>query len=185
MLIDHYLPLFQFREQHEILADASPGALLDAAAQPQSSEDPWARRFIALRELPGRLAGVQGLQDTPPFGLGNFVPLGRDGDRELAFGLLGKFWQADYGLMPVADASAFSLQQTPGVAKLVLNFSTSEDASGRTRLHTETRVYCNNRHALLRFTPYWWLIRPVSGLIRKRLLARINQTAQQALSNPA
>lgn len=183
MLIDHYLPLFQFREQHEMRADASPATLLDAAAQPQTSEDPWARRFIALRELPGRLAGVQGLQNTPPFGLGNFVPLGRDGDRELAFGLLGKFWQADYGLMPVADASAFSQQQTPGVAKLVLNFSTSLDASGHTRLHTETRVYCNNRQALLRFTPYWWLIRPVSGLIRKRLLARINQTAQQLKTN--
>jgi hypothetical protein len=185
MLIDHYLPVFQFREQHHMQADAPPGALLDAAAQPQTSEDPWARRFIALRELPGRLSGARGLQHTPPFGLGNFVLLGRDGDRELAFGLLGKFWQADYGLMPVADASAFSQQQAPGVAKLVLNFSTSEDASGRTRLHTETRVYCNNRLALLRFTPYWWLIRPVSGLIRKRLLVRINQVAQQSLTDIA
>ena len=31
--------------------------------------------------------------------------------------------------------------------------------------------------ALRSFTPYWWLIRPVSGLIRRRLLTRIHRVA--------
>jgi hypothetical protein len=30
------------------------------------------------------------------FGIGDFMPLGRDGDREIAFGLVGRFWQRDH-----------------------------------------------------------------------------------------
>jgi len=51
---------------------------------------------------------------------------------------------------------------------------------GRTRLLTETRVHCVDAGARRRFTPYWWLIRPVSGLIRRRLLARIDDAALRA-----
>ncbi|SEA49031.1 hypothetical protein [Variovorax sp. YR216] len=42
---------------------------------------------------------------------------------------------------------------------------------------TETRVQCVDRSALRHFTPYWWVIRPVSGLIRRRLLARIGDAS--------
>ena len=54
------------------------------------------------------------------------------------------------------------------------------DAGGGTWLLTETRVWCTDRAALLRFTPYWYLIRPVSGLIRHRLLARVRDAALAA-----
>ncbi|MCA4125719.1 hypothetical protein LDY98_05140, partial [Pseudomonas aeruginosa] len=46
-------------------------------------------------------------------------------------------------------------------------------SAGATLLHTETRVFCPDRASRLRFTPYWVAIRPVSGLIRRRLLAGI------------
>jgi len=114
------------------------------------------------------------------FGLHNFTPLGRDGDREIALGLVGEFWQADYGQTPIDDADAFTQFNAPGVAKLVLNFSTEATGDGRTWLRTETRVFCNDRACLRRFAPYWWLIRPVSGLIRMRLLTRIGDAAQAA-----
>jgi hypothetical protein len=44
-------------------------------------------------------------------------------------------------------------------------------------LHTQTRVFCTDEASLRRFRPYWLLIRPVSGLIRRRLLARIAAAA--------
>ena len=181
-LIDQLLPRYQFSEKHQLLTSAAPAALLDAALQPEISDDPWTRRFIQLRELPdriwGTLGGSSGLQRQPAFGIHNFTPLGRDGDQEVAIGLVGKFWQADYGQARIASADAFTQFAEPGVAKLVLNFSTEAAGDGRTWLRTETRVFCNDRASLLRFTPYWWLIRPVSGLIRRRLLARIRDTAR-------
>lgn len=42
-------------------------------------------------------------------------------------------------------------------------------------------AFCNNRASMLRFTPYWWFVRPVSGLIRRRLLKRIRDAAHPGL----
>lgn len=177
-LIDSYLPVFQFRERHALIAAASPGQLLDAAQRPGATEDPWAKRFIQIRELPDRLLGAlgarSGLNQRRAFGVDDFIPLGRDADRELAFGLIGRFWQRDYGLVRLSEPEAqFAGYTETSVGKLVLNFSTEVLPDGRTRLSTETRVQCVDSGALRRFTPYWWLIRPVSGLIRRRLLVRI------------
>lgn len=180
-LIERLMPQYQFSEKHQLLTAAQPAALLDAVLQPGVSDDPWARRFIQLRELPDRLRGALGghshLSTQAPFGIDNFTLLGRDGDREIALGLVGKFWQADYGQVRMAGPDHFAAFNEPGFAKLVLNFSTRPDAGGGTWLHTETRVFCNDRASTLRFTPYWWLIRPVSGLIRQRLLARVRDAA--------
>jgi len=189
MLIDHYVPVWQFAERHEILVDIAPALLLDVATRPSVTDDPWMRLFIRLREFPARLLsrlGLRGqLDDQPPFGLANFLLLGRDDDREIAFGLLGKFWRPDYGLITVPNPEAFHRFSEPGVAKLVLNMSAEIMGDGRVRLATETRIFCNNRKSTLCFTPYWWLIRPVSGLIRRRLLARICSSASGSAGNPA
>jgi hypothetical protein len=73
----------------------------------------------------------------------------------------------------------FEALNIAGVPKLVLNFSVETSTHDRIWLHTETRVYCNDRTSLIRFVPYWWIIRPVSGLMRRRLLARIRDGAAQ------
>jgi hypothetical protein len=45
-------------------------------------------------------------------------------------------------------------------------------------LVTHTRVHCPDEAQRRRFAPYWFAIRPVSGLIRQRLLRRIAQLAR-------
>lgn len=179
-LMNLYLPRYQFAEEHSLYVPASPARVIDAANQPEVIDDPIARRLIALRELPNRLAGRLGfastLQQRPAFGLANFTPLGRDGESELAFGLAGRFWQSDYGLVTLADAPAFAALDATGLAKLVLNFTTRPEGQG-TRLTTRTRVWCGDDAARRRFTAYWMLIRPASGLIRRRLLRRVHDAA--------
>lgn len=182
-LMARYLPRFQFAEEHSLHVPASPARVLDAAGQPDVVDDPLARRLIALRELPNRLAGRFGfasaLQSRPAFSLANFTPLGRDGDRELAFGLAGQFWRADYGLVPLADAQAFAALDAAGLAKLVLHFTVQPEGAG-TRLTTRTRIWCGDDAARRRFNAYWLLIRPASGLIRRRLLRRVHDAAVAA-----
>jgi hypothetical protein len=180
-LIDRYLPVFQFRERHQLVVDARAEGLIDAAMVPENTDDPWVRTFIQLRELPDRLLAKFGrrsaLAEQTGFGLGNFTFLGRDSDREIAFGLVGKFWRLDYRLEHITDPQDFDSFVAAGVPKLVLNFSVELQDDGRKTLVTETRVFCNDRRSRLCFLPYWSVIRPVSGLMRLRLLSRIRDAA--------
>ena len=179
-LMTRYLPRYQFAEEHSLYVPASPTRVIDAASRPDVVDDPVTRRLIALRELPSRLAGRLGfassLQQRPAFGLADFTPLGRDGERELAFGPAGRFWQSDYGLVALPDASAFAALDPAGLAKLVLNFTAQPEGQG-TRLTTRTRVWCGDDAVRRRFTAYWLLIRPASGFIRRRLLRRVHDAA--------
>lgn len=183
-LIDRYLPHYQFVERHALHVQAAPGALLDCAADPTVAQDPFIDRCTAMREAPSRLLARLGFASrlpARPFGLEDFTRLGREGDAEVAFGLAGRFWQADYGLVRLADAQAFAQADDPafvGAARLVLNFTAQPLPDGRTLLATETRVHCADAATRRRFLPYWLLIRPVSGLIRRRLLQRMAAAAQ-------
>jgi hypothetical protein len=179
--LDRWLPDFQFTETHARMTRASAGACLNAAACLDPADDALIRAALALREAPGRLLEALGrpgtLQRRPRFGLHDFLLLERDADRSLSFGLAGAFWQADYGLRPLATPQAFSALREPGIVRLALSFHTEPLTTG-TRLTTTTRVECPDAISLRRFRPYWWLIRPVSGLIRRRLLSHVCQRAE-------
>ena len=185
-LLSYYLPFYQFKERHEVFVGAAPSVLLNVVTHPGVATDPWIRTFIDVRELPGRLLGKfrkgGALTNQPPFSIDNFLMLGRDTDHEIAFGLLGRFWKPDYGLVSVNSPGEFHRFNETGVAKLVLNLSARVMDDGRTRLTTETRIFCNDRESNTYLTLYWWLIRPVSGLIRRRLLARICKFATDGVN---
>lgn len=173
--LDHYLPDYQFQETHSRIIAATPERVIDAAEAYRPESDPFFRRMILLRELPMRLLGRQ--QNRAPFGLQDFTRLQRQ-DSQLVYGLAGRFWQSDYGLVSIADGAAFRDFDRPGIARLALGFSAIALDNGTCRLTTETRVYCPDRASRVRFAPYWYVIRPVSGLIRQRILAGIKSIAE-------
>jgi len=181
-LLQRFLPDFQFSESHDITIQAPPAAVLDAALKVDLSDDPLVATLLKMRGWPGRIRSAFGAPmrvDTwNGFGLTNFVPLGRDADREVAFGLIGQFWQSAGGLVAVASPDAFAGYCEPGVAKLVMNFSVEPQGSA-TRLVTNTRVHCPDAASRRRFTPYWLLIRPASGFIRRRALKRVKALAER------
>lgn len=179
-LLDKYLPVYQFSERHDVLVDGPPRAVLDAVQAYDRSGDRFVQLMTTLREWPGRMLtglGFTGTSRTTTFAKSDFVPLDRDGDREMAAGLAGRFWRLNYGLVPLADAAAFEAFAKPGNAKLVLGFL-AEPRGDQTHLVTETRVYCPDRISLLRFTPYWLVIRLPSGLIRRRFLNAVKRTVE-------
>lgn len=164
MLSDGYLPTYQFAERHQRQIAASAAQVMRA-----------------LQQLPTRLAARLGqhnaLAQRPPFGLHEFTLLACNSE-EIVWGLAGDFWRGDYGLRSVADAAAFTaLTQVP---RLVLSFSIRPLAADRVWLHTETRVCCPDRGSYYRFLPYWYLIRPVSGLLRQRALRAVATLASTA-----
>jgi len=180
-LIDKYLPESDFRETHSREVLASPEIVMETVLAYKPDSDPLFRSAIALRELPMRMLSVLGSKHeaaTAPFGFSNFTLLESWLGRELAYGLVGRFWRSDYGLVPIADGAAFQVFETPGVAKLVLGFSATSQGNGKTKLVTETRVFCPDRDTYRSFAPYWYLIRPVSGLIRARTLKSIQRASE-------
>ncbi|WP_433866348.1 hypothetical protein [Ralstonia wenshanensis] len=179
-LLHTFLPEHQFSEQHRIRVNAAPGRVLDMVSQLDVTDFPLARMFLHLRAIPARIAAAMGRPNArridAGFGLHDFTVLGRDGDREFALGLVGRFWEAAGGLVRV-EASAFRAFSEPNIAKLVMTFVAEPDGAG-TLLTTRTCVHCSDTPARRRFTPYWVLIRIPSGLIRRMMLQRIKQLAE-------
>lgn len=162
-----YLPAHHFGERHEAVIGAGAQEVLAALPALDTLDDPLIRRMIWLREWPNRLLS-RGME-VVPFGLHAFTLLEQSA-AGLAYGLVGRFWRLDYGLEAIADGAAFRVFDRPGVAKLVMSFEAHPLPDGRTRLVTETRIFCPDRASWLRLLPYWLVIRPVSGLIRRRIL---------------
>jgi hypothetical protein len=180
-LLATYLPDYSFREVHSCIIVASTDTVINAAAGYSPETDPFFRKMIGLRELPMRFASfLRGTQAQlpQPFGMHNFALLERRDGSHLAYGLVGRFWRPDFGLVAIKDGNAFLRFDTPGVAKLALGFSAIRQADGATLLVTETRVFCPDRSSWLKFAPYWYVIRPFSGLIRHRILGAIKSKSE-------
>ncbi|MDB0513753.1 hypothetical protein LBW60_10425 [Ralstonia solanacearum] len=181
-LLDTCLPRHQFSEHHQIRIAAPPGRVLDVIPRLNTADFPLVKLFLQLRALPARVAAFAGVETgtrriDATFGLHDFTVLGRDGDRECAFGLVGRFWEPAGGLIRVA-ADDFPGFSEPGVAKLVMTFIAEAGDGGGTVLTTRTCVHCPDEATRRRFAPYWYLIRVPSGLIRRMLLRRIRQLAE-------
>ena len=204
--LDDGLPSWHFAETHHRDSVAGPEALLNAAQAWRPEADRLIGAAMAVREAPARLASAlgwrSGLADRPRFGKDDFVLLGREGDRALAYGLAGRFWQPAYGLRRLPDGAAWRAFSAAGEAKLLLGFEVhalpdppcvSAPVAPRWRLTTVTRIHCPDPAARRRLGLYWLAIRPVSGIIRQRMLAQVcalaeagvSQSSQAAPSEPA
>ncbi len=175
-LSSRYLPVHHFAERHAITIRANAAAIQNAVAGLDPADDVLIGRLIQLREIPGRLFGRTGSE--APFGIHTFTLLART-DNEVAYGLVGRFWTADFGLEAIPDGAAFQAFDRNDAAKLVMNFETQALGEGRTLLTTRTRIYCADRASRIKLLSYWMLIRPVSGLIRRRIL-RLVKTKVEA-----
>jgi hypothetical protein len=107
-----------------------------------------------------------------------FVVLDRGGD-ELVLAALGRPWARGGGRAPLlaeqSDPTSFFVEFTePGWAKMIANFRVTGG-----ELTTETRVLLTDEQSRRAFGRYWLLIRPFSGLIRRRWLAAIVCRANQ------
>jgi hypothetical protein len=179
-LMEKFLPHYQFSERHQTTVQCGPGELLDIVQSFEPPQDRLTEIVMFARQLPARLLRWVARSQVPPpapFTLANFIPLARDGDREIVAGLVGKFWRPDFGLLVIGNPSEFLACNPPRTAKLVIGFL-AEQVGGATLLTTETRVYCPDRYSLIMFAPYWVVIRPVSGLLRRRALGSIRRIAE-------
>ena len=173
-LTDDFLPCFEFYERHEGVIAAPRSRLFAIIPTLTVADDLIVRALLTIRDAPARLIGKV---STKPFGLYRFTLLAQN-ENEMVFGLCGRFWRADFGLIGIENGAAFKAFREPGVPKLLMSFSMETIEGGATRVITETRVHCPDAPAKCAFAPYWFVIRGASGIIRRRMLSTIARRAK-------
>jgi hypothetical protein len=90
---------------------------------------------------------------------------------------VGHFWRPHFRLVFMGGLSEFVDFNAPRTAKLAIGFC-AEQVGDATRLTTETRVHCPDRYSFMMFSPYWLMIRPFNGILRRRALNAIRKLAE-------
>ncbi len=187
MLIDQYLPAYEFSELHSVIINAPPERAYTALKELTVADlSPLIFLLLDIRSLPGRIIhkGGSGSFHGGPFleqlYQGGFIPLGEMPGEEIVFGLIGQFWKLFGGVDPqVPDAPAFLTFDDPAFAKVAANLAISVDENGRTRCLTETRIHVPERSTRRKFAFYWRVISMGSAIIRRLWLRAIKRKAER------
>jgi hypothetical protein len=189
MLIDEYMPRFEVRERHGIIVRASPEETYRALWEADLAASRIVGLLLAMRAVPAALArGLAGARELRSRGLKPFSlrRMGEHGFRileerpgeEVVIGLEGRFWTPS-GELATPGAEQFrSAPPAPGSARAAWNFHMERLPNGASSLRTETRVLCADQRARRRLLPYWYLIRPWSGMIREAMLREVRRVAE-------
>ncbi len=192
MLIDEFMPRYDVVERHAIEVPGSPLAAYDALLRMDFTASGIVRVLEAIRTFPAAVAGWRAGASRGPrkartladLETAGFVRLAAVPGSEIVLGIEGRFWTLDGGrCSPPAAAFRTSAPQ-PGTARGVWNFAFHAIDPTRTLVTTETRVLCADTYARRRFLPYWYVIRPGSGLIRRALLRQLRDALAQRAGAP-
>lgn len=183
MLIDRYLPTYEWNEVHSTEIRAAPAAVLAALRAVTAREMRLVGLLLRLRTLPARVFGQRRSvrREGPVLEeiLRSAFVLLAENESEMVVGTIGKFWQLAATHAEFTDGEAFVAFAAPGRARAVMSFSLSDAGGGWTRLSTETRVATTDAGARRRFGAYWLLVRPGSGLIRILWLRAVKTRAEE------
>ncbi|MEO6456981.1 MAG: hypothetical protein ABIO92_01710 [Chloroflexia bacterium] len=189
MLIDKFLPTYEFNEVHTIRVNASPEVVYRAIKNVTAEEIPLFGALMGLRALPVRLTGkVMRASDDDNEPLLNyvlkssFVLLTEAPNHELVVGTIQKFWQASGGLPPerITTTQQFMEFAALDYGRAVLNFAIAPARSGAgCKVRTETRIHIPDPQARRKFAAYWFFIQPGSAIIRRAWLWAIKKRAER------
>jgi hypothetical protein len=183
-LLDHFVPVYQFKEFHSIRVVASRDQVYRAIQQTTAGEIFLFRTLTWIRRL-GR-AGSDGILNAPEnrplldvATSTSFLKLAEEPGHEFVVGTLVI---APAGFRPKPDPTPedFKSLQQPGFALAAMNFRVEEAGPGACTVTTETRVYATDAAVRRKFARYWRVIYPGSALIRRMWLRAIKTRAEAA-----
>lgn len=194
MLIDRYLPDFDVTLiEHTVVEADVPttwAALTDLDLM--QVHTPLLDAAMFVRSLPDRVAGWSGRArpDTPPPPemklagegppLDGWLALGQIDGFEIAFGAVGRFWQADIEWYDVEGMTPeqFAAFDEPGWGRIAANFSLRAYGPSRTLASYEARTATSDPDAARRFANYWRLVRPFVGHVMRAALDALSDDAR-------
>lgn len=109
-----------------------------------------------------------------------FTKLDEIPEREIVFGIAGKFWRPNGALRRLADREGFHSFGEDGCVKAAWNLRVDPSDVGVCTLSTETRIRYFGSAARRKFRLYWTLVGLFSGLIRRSLLRGVQHRVEAA-----
>jgi hypothetical protein len=178
MKLDEFMPEYDVAARYDISVQASPAETATALEHADFSELRLTRLLLGFRTLgrkrPDSSAGTQ----VERLRRAGFIELANVPQREIVFGVVGRFWRPDSGIITGLSAEEVIAFHTEGYAKAVWNFAIAAESERVTRVSTETRIHPFGRPARWKFRAYWLVVGPFSGVIRKEMLAMIKRNAE-------
>jgi hypothetical protein len=124
------------------------------------------------RYAPAADAALYNVLATHPF-----VRLAEQG-RVSVSGLAGKLWSLGDTFVRFDGPATFAGWRDPGYCKVAVRHEVLPDGDGSV-IFSEVRIWCTDRHAQLRFRPYWAFIGPFSHFIGSELLSAAVRRAER------
>lgn len=192
MLLDELMPAFDATRIEHRVVEGRPPALYDAVLRADFlrtwRESRSLRALSATRSTAQRvLARARGrpfveppappslrLADMPAHG--DWVRLGEAPPREVAFGVIGRFWGGET-VWEQIDAADFTAWAQPGVARIACNFSLRAYGASRTLVSYEARTQATDADARRAFLRYWNAVSPGVGIVMRAQLKTVEREA--------
>lgn len=193
MILDRLMPEFDAtRIEHRVV----DGTLEEAYAAVRHADfvKAWKEKrsvglLFSLRSVAeGVVAQVRGSRPTEveePASLrladleaqGEWMLLGEDPPREIAFGVIGRFWGGETFWRNSVDIE-FAGFSEPGFARIGCNFSLRDYADGRTLVSYEARTQATDPDARSAFLRYWRLVSPFVGVVMRAQLGVVAEVGR-------
>ncbi len=171
MLIDEFLPEYNFSKKHSLTINANAEKIFNVLKNADFNSL-FIKALLMLRGM--KLENISLTFSEKSY----FTLLGEDKEKEILFGIIGKFWKWKGGLFQIKKEEYKDFSLT-GFAKAVWDFSADPVEPEKTIFSTETRIQCIGDSAKRWFSLYWFCIEPFSAFIRKIILYRIKFRAER------
>jgi len=173
MLIDKYLPKYDFREFHSIKVISHTDNVYQQVLNCDLSQSWVIKLLFRIRGIP---AGFSSIEDILRMG---FIKLDEVPGEEIIFGMITNS-PVFNGCRTITSGSEFISRGEPDILKAVINFRVTEDLLSQFTISTETRVWCGSAGIKKRFRLYWLFVKPFSQIVRKEILKQVKKQLRSA-----
>ena len=175
MLIDKYLPAYQFNEFHFVELNGFVDGIYQKMLQCDFSNSSLIKFLFRIRGMSKQVYTIEHLTKM------GFIKLDEEPGKEILFGMV-----TDNPMFNTCKSNVSSkefIQQTDDtIIKAVINFKLQDKSNSQHIISTETRVWCGSKATKSKFKYYWFFIKPFSQLIRRSMLKEMKKQIQQATS---
>ncbi len=167
-LIDKYMQTYSFSEYHETVVASPIQNVYNIAKDVDLSKSKIIQILFRMRGLPTKRMNLQGFVNDM-----GFTALEENVPYEFLIG----FWTR-FKIEKISNYDDFINNAIHPWIKAVWNFKFDEVEANRTIASTETRVLCVAPVTTFTFGLYWLMIKPFSGLTRRKMLKIIKNDSE-------
>jgi hypothetical protein len=180
-LLDHFLPVYDIVEQHEVAVNAPAETTFAAACEVDLQQSRVIRAIFKARET--LMGSTEGARQSPAGFLGQMRALGwgvlaEVPGREIVMGAATKPWTPNPVFEPV-PADEFAAFNMPDHVKIVWTLRADPITANRSVFRTQTRAIATDEGARSKFRLYWSFVSPGVNLIRRMSLGLVKSDAER------